>query len=693
MSKPKKKINQKVKSTIEFGRTPELIRETGLFDFLPTFRQRLIALFTITFVLFANSIMNESALDDEIVLNKNQYVQDGSHGIRGILSHDAYSSYYESMQAEDQLSGGRYRPLSIVTFAIEESLFGFKEGSEVQFTQNEIEYSGTIVRSIFDEKEVLVNQEYGKSSLMRVNISDIDGYVSIYHGRHFVNVLLYMFTIGILFYLLHFVLLPQFKDIAFLALLIFAIHPIHTEVVANVKSRDEIMSLLFIGLTFVYAFKWRENKKTTSLIATCSFYFLALLSKEWGIVLVGLVPIAFVVFKKETVSLALKTSIPLFSVAALYLLIRGNIVGFGSDIKQVDVINDPYLFATGIEGFTTKTAILFKYFVLQVFPHPLSSDYSFKTIEYRNLGSWDFWVSLLFHLGLVVLMIKLFIKKHVLAFAIAFYLGPLFLVSNFMFDIGATMGERLIFHSSFGFCILFAYLLLKFIKKLGDLKWQKRILLPLLVIIVGLASFKTIDRNSDWKNNTSLFIHDVKVVPNSVLANANAGKAYLEMAEKEELRGNKQKVLLKKAELHLNQAIKFDPKYYGAYLNLGYVWYLRNNLEKAESNWIIAEKNFHRVNHPIFWGKYDKTLAAAYFNRGLAAAQQKEFTESRKNMEKAVQYAPRNVQYLEDLGGACYTLDDKQTALNMWSTALTIDPNKTSCREGYRAVTGKEWGE
>ena len=693
MSKLKNKPNQKTIKTGKSAKTPELKLGPGIFDFLPTFRHRLIILLAITFVLFANTIMNESALDDEIVLDKNQYVQNGASGIGDILTHDAYSSYYESMQAGDQLSGGRYRPLSIITFALEESLFGFRKGSKVTFSQKGLEYSGTIQRSIFDEKEILVNQASGTSGLMRIPAKEIDGYASVYHGRHLVNVLLYMLTIGLLFYLLHFVLLPQYRDLAFLALLFFAIHPIHTEVVANVKSRDEILSLLFIGLTFVYAFEWRMTKQTKTMVAMCSFYFLALLSKEWGIVLVALAPIAFVVFRKEGISEALKSSIPLFSVAVLYLLIRVSVIGLTAADNKADVLNDPYLYASGIEKFATETAILLKYFMLQVFPHPLSSDYSYKTIEYRDFACWDFWVSLLFHLGLVVLMIRFFIKKHFFAFALAFYLGPLFLVSNYIFDIGATMGERLVFHSSFGFCILMAYVVLALVQKLGILSRQKQIFLPLLLVIVGLASYKTIDRNADWKNNASLFIQDVQVVPNSVLVNANVGKVYVDLADKESDQSTERIELLTKAEEHLNRAIKFNPEYYGAYLNLGNIWYLRKDLDRVESYWNKAETLYSRANHPDYWKKYDQALASAYYNEGLSAAQKNEIVESRKYMEKAVAYDPGNVQYLEDLGGACYTLGDTQAALEVWSTALTIDSTNANCRGGYRAITGKEWGQ
>lgn len=689
----KKKQPQKTKPVKKSEVVPEPKKASGIFDFIPTFRQRLTVLMLFSFVLFANTIMNESALDDEIVLNKNQYVQDGTRGIKEILSHDAYSSYYESMQAGDQLSGGRYRPLSIVTFALEESLFGFSEGDEITFTQGGKEYSGTIESNVFDEKEVLVNDGVAGRVMMRVKVGDINGYKSVYHGRHFVNVLLYMLLIGVLFYLLHHYVIPEYKDVAFLALLIFAVHPIHTEVVANVKSRDEILSLLFIGLTFLYTFKWFDSKKSQTLWAACACYFLALLSKEWGIVLVALVPMALVVIKKEKLASAVKASIPIFAVTAVYLLIRVGVVGLGSEVKQDDVLNDPYLYASGIEKFTTETAVLLKYFALQVFPHPLSADYSFKTIEYRNLGSWDFWAAVLLHLGLIGLMIHFFVKRHVLAFAIAFYLGPLFLVSNYVFDIGATMGERLVFHSSFGLCLAFAYLAIHYLGKLGTVSRQKLVALPLLAILLGLASFQTMNRNSDWKNDATLFIHDAKVVPNSALVNGNAGKAYLEKAEKTLDNPKKRAHLLNQAETHLKRALKVHPKFYSAHLNMGYVWYLRNDLEQAELAWKAAEKIYSRQNHPLFWQRYDSALASAYYNRGLADAQKKEIEKSRKNLAKAVFYEPRNVQYLEDLGGACFTLKDTKAALEAWSTALSIDPNKANCRAGYRAITGKEWGQ
>ena len=66
------------------------------------------------------------------------------------------------------------------------------------------------------------------------------------------------------------------------------------------------------------------------------------------------------------------------------------------------------------------------------------------------------WFSILFHLSAVGATIYLFMKRNILSFALAFYLLHLLLVSNLIMNLGATMGERLIYHSSFGFAIIIA---------------------------------------------------------------------------------------------------------------------------------------------------------------------------------------------------------------------------------------------
>ena len=67
-------------------------------------------------LLYANTIGNQFALDDGLVLNDNAYVLKGIAGIPDILTHD---SFHGAVGETDKLSGGRYRPLSLVTLAVE----------------------------------------------------------------------------------------------------------------------------------------------------------------------------------------------------------------------------------------------------------------------------------------------------------------------------------------------------------------------------------------------------------------------------------------------------------------------------------------------------------------------------------------------------------------------------------------------
>jgi len=66
---------------------------------------------------------------------------------------------------------------------------------------------------------------------------------------------------------------PFYFSIPFIATMLFAGHPIHTEVVANIKGRDEIMSLLFSLLALFAAVKYVKTQKITDLIWGAVVFF------------------------------------------------------------------------------------------------------------------------------------------------------------------------------------------------------------------------------------------------------------------------------------------------------------------------------------------------------------------------------------------------------------------------------------
>ena len=108
-----------------------------------------------------------------------------------------------------------------------------------------------------------------------------------------------------------------------MAAVLFVAHPIHTEVVANIKSRDEISSMFFLLLSLLFIHNYLSSNKILMLIVALGCFFLALLSKESAIVYVALAPL-FIYFFTET---SLKNNLKIFGslavVAVLYMSLMG----------------------------------------------------------------------------------------------------------------------------------------------------------------------------------------------------------------------------------------------------------------------------------------------------------------------------------------------------------------------------------
>jgi len=543
---------------------------TNTFRYFPftNHTQPIIVLILVGFIFYITSLYNEHALDDGIIIHQNEYVIKGIKGIKDIMTKDAYDSFYRRMNATDQLAGGRYRPLSVVSFAIEQEIIGKYDNG--QFPPNCWDYN----KNGKNDPEEDINNDGV--------FNEIDCQTKGAHFRHFNNIWTFVLGVVLLYLVMRNYWFREWHDLAFLSALLFTMHPIHTEVVANVKSRDEIFSLIFVSLTFLFAHKYLFSRTIKDALLTALMFFLALLSKEYAVVLLGLIPIAFYVFHK--IDIKLKTFIQpaivfvffagmmialkwyqksfgtlpfiyigvvllffskdlklknlntlmiwLYGAFLFYLGMRLNAVVLKPGVPDTEILNNPYLLASGEQKFFTKAYVLLIYIMKLIWPHPLSSDYSYNTIEYRNLFSWDAWLSIILHITLAYLGFKLVLKRHILGFAIAVYFAFLLMIGNIIMDIGATMGERLIFHSSIGFSIACAYFVLKGLDKLNWSLSIKRIALFVFLLPVTLLyGAKTWERNWAWKNDITLFIGDVEHKPHSVLVLGNAGARWIDLAD------------------------------------------------------------------------------------------------------------------------------------------------------------------
>ncbi|MGZ4036082.1 MAG: tetratricopeptide repeat protein, partial [Bacteroidia bacterium] len=251
-------------------------------------------------------------------------------------------------------------------------------------------------------------------------------------------------------------------------------------------------------------------------------------------------------------------------------------------------------------------------------------------------------------------------------------------------DIGATMGERLIYHSSFGFAIIIGVALNWLLQKIPDINTKKVAGIFAVGVLVVLCGAKTIARNAEWKNDQTLFITDAETVPNSALVNGNAGKAFVDLSEMPENKA-REKELIEKGIYYLKRAVKIHPKYVNGYLNLGVCYFKQKNFEETKANWDKAKSLY--PNNPLLKRNFD-LLAAEYFNEGMTIGG-KNPQEAIKLLEKAVEIAPQNADYWYNIGGAAFTMKDYEKARFAWTKTLELKRDYVQAQQGMNALPKK----
>ena len=174
-------------------------------------------------VFYCDTLTLNYALDDRMVIMESKPVlQGGWDGIKSIFTEDTFSGFFGGDKS--LVAGGRYRPLSQFTFLVEMQLFGQDVKSKIGDVND------------FEQLHNSENEQYFVNSHLP--------FVS-----HLFN-LIYFALLCLLIYAVLKMVFERYTgekwymSLAFLAAVLFAIHPIHTEAVANVKGRDEIFAML-----------------------------------------------------------------------------------------------------------------------------------------------------------------------------------------------------------------------------------------------------------------------------------------------------------------------------------------------------------------------------------------------------------------------------------------------------------------
>ncbi len=513
IEKPTHVIGQEVPNTV-----PHTEGKFYTENFLNRYWPALLLFFAISWAMYHTCISYGYVLDDKIVITDNEYTKKGFSGIWDILTTESFEGYFG--EKKEFVQGNRYRPLSIVTFAM----------------------------------------EYGVQGKLNPKVS------------HIINIMLYALT-GVLLMMVLTMMFRNFKPkhwllgVPFVASLLFLVHPIHVEAVANIKGRDEIMSMIFSLVALYAAMRFTDDNSKKWLITSVVTYFLALLSKENAITFLAVIPFTIYFFGHNKGSAIKNLLLWLGVTTFLYLMLRFNTAGVPKFNQQItDLMNNPFLGMTPFEKMGSIMYTLGKYIALMVFPHPLSHDYYPYAIPKSSLFTLIPFISLVGYIVLAAIGIKGWKSKNIYSYSILFYLATLSIVSNIVINLGTFMNERFIFMASAGFCIAVAYFLSHHLSKLFNGGWILGAVLALGATVgYGLKSYV---RVPVWENALSLNRAAVAVSGGSARANSFMSTAIFE--EYKESRGTKdeKKEMLRKVEYYATKAVEIVPDYNNANLML-----------------------------------------------------------------------------------------------------------------------------
>jgi len=314
-----------------------------------------------------------------------------------------------------------------------------------------------------------------------------------------------------------------------LAGLLFAVHPVHVEVVAAVFGRKDLLATLFV-LAFTLTHRralerggWR--RAGAPLLLLC-----AMLSKEVGVVGVALVAVQDLWLEKDRRAFMARREVPLLYAShilavTLYLLARTSVTG-GMGIPDTSFWDNPLVSAPLAQRVATALVVAGKGVGLLLLPLGQSPDYSFDAIpvvaspfDLRLLATLLGGSALLAGAALPRL------RTTVLPPALAWYALALLPTSNVAVVSGTIFAERLLYLPSVAFCLAAGAALAWAVEQ------RRRGGTALAVVAVAALAMGTVAYSRFWSDDVTLFRRAAAAVPGSTKAHHKLGEELLRRGE------------------------------------------------------------------------------------------------------------------------------------------------------------------
>ncbi len=413
-----------------------------------------------------------------------------------------------------------------------------------------------------------------------------------------------------------------------LVTLLFVAHPTHAEVVANIKSRDEILCFLFLMGMLWSLYRHAGAGRARHLGLSLALFALALLTKEHAITFLALVPLVLFTCTKTPFKAAAGTTGLFALVAVVYLLLRKAVVGvvlmpgnFGGLTNVLTLAQTPS------EALGTRLMILWNYLRLLVFPLRLSWDYSYNIVPLKTLADPRAIAAGLVFLALLAGGLWGLRKRSVVAFGLLFFLITFSVVSNLFLPLRWTLAERFLFTPSLGICIALGVGVNAALERfLHAPRARRPVLLAIFSIVLLFFSVRTFTRNGDWRSEFDLYLRDAATHPEGARIHQALASAYRNRAAGNVGREERER-LLRRALEEYRQSIAIFPAFPLPYEGLTYVLYSLGDFAAAE-----------------------------------------------RSGRRAVELAPVSAEATHLLAAVCYSLEKHEEAVALFKRTLLLSP-------------------
>lgn len=536
---------------------------------------------------------------------------------------------------------------------------------------------------------------------------------------HVMNVLTYAATGWVMWITWRRILAAYTPVLAVLAVLLFVAHPVHTEVVANIKSRDEILALLFGNLALYAIWRYFAGQRSGWLVVAALLYGVGLFSKESAILFIPLFPLAIWFFTDKSIAENLKVTAIMLVPALFFLLVR-KLVLDAQPFQEAFSPLDNFIVAAPNTASRLASALMmcWEYLRTLLLPHPLVSDRGYPQFKPVTFTDWRAWAGLLLYGSASVWALLNLGRRHLLSFAILWYMATFALYSNVLFTIGTSYGERLLYAPSFGFALALAWLLTKLIPKNAEGMPNITAIWSVAAVLLVLYGGKTMLRNPAWKDSLSLYDADIVHSPNCAKLNYHRALEQVKQGIDEPTSIVKDTNWVNRGIASYDKSIALFPAYHDAYgsrglaffrysqtaaaacrnqqtpdlvcpparelearamrdyrlsikhransasvlSNMGFIYFSRGQLDSAE---VVYRESI----------KHDPRFADARRNLGAVLATRRNFAAAIEQWQEGLKYEPKNATLYFYIGSAYRDMGQPDKSQRWFEQAYAIDPS------------------